>query len=160
LAEVFKRPELIGSNLRKNINDLIFSSQVSRDEKECFVGTGPFCAAETFEEDALVTSKADIFSLGCVVFEMLALQAPHVHLLGAGQGEEVPDEEDDDLDDKENDDAYEAYSDALGTRPDLPSTVKTLKGYESVLAVFYACTELRPEQRPSAQDILNSLKNA
>ena len=54
---------------------------IAADKTQEFVGTGPFTPKEAFLEDGVISSKADIFALGCVIFEMLALEAPHVNLL-------------------------------------------------------------------------------
>ena len=44
---------------------------------EDYVGTSSWSAPETFE-DGPVTAKADIFSLGLTIWEMLSLTVPHV----------------------------------------------------------------------------------
>lgn len=41
-----------------------------------YVGTGAWCAPETLL-DGPVTDKADIFSLGLLIWEMLTLKVPH-----------------------------------------------------------------------------------
>ena len=40
------------------------------------MGTEPWSASEVFDEDGVVTNKTDVFALGCVVYETLALEAP------------------------------------------------------------------------------------
>ena len=45
-------------------------------KNEEYVGTEPWSASEVFDEDGVVTNKTDVFALGCVVYEMLALEAP------------------------------------------------------------------------------------
>ena len=45
-------------------------------QNEEYVGTEPWSASEVLDEDGIVTNKTDVFALGCVVYEMLALEAP------------------------------------------------------------------------------------
>ena len=40
------------------------------------MGTEPWSASEVFDEHGVITNKTDVFALGCVVYEMLALEAP------------------------------------------------------------------------------------
>ena len=40
------------------------------------MGTEPWSAAEVFDENGIITNKTDVFALGCVIYEMLALEAP------------------------------------------------------------------------------------
>ena len=49
---------------------------LSSFQNEEYVGTEPWSASEVFDEDGVVTNKTDVFALGCVVYEMLALEAP------------------------------------------------------------------------------------
>ena len=124
---------------------------LSEDEKGEFVGTGPWTPSEALDEEGLdISHKSDIFSLGCLIYEMLALQAPHVDLLPTG-------EDDDDDDDDEYDD--EEYQEALGTRPKLPLGMDfDADEYKKIIAVFHACTEEDPKMRPSAETIIQAIK--
>ena len=45
-----------------------------------YVGTEPWSSKEILE-DGIITDKADIFSYGLVIWEMLALDAPHLSLI-------------------------------------------------------------------------------
>jgi serine/threonine protein kinase len=44
-----------------------------------YVGTAPWCAPEVLCDDGLtsVTAKADIFSFGLILWEMITLKIPH-----------------------------------------------------------------------------------
>ena len=50
--------------------------KLSSFQNEEYIGTEPWSASEVFDEDGVVTNKTDVFALGCVVYEMLALEAP------------------------------------------------------------------------------------
>ena len=116
------------------------------DPERKYVGTEAWCPMEVIRDQGPVTSKADIFAFGLMVFEMLALHSPHVDKLCC----------DDDSDDEENDESLdeEAFRAALGTRPPLPDTFDYDQTYRGVLEIFFAATEEDPEKRPSAREIL------
>ena len=50
------------------------------DPSEFYTGTQPWCSKEVLE-DGPITDKADIFAYGLLIWEMLALDIPHVKLL-------------------------------------------------------------------------------
>lgn len=120
------------------------------DPKVQYIGTEPWSAKEVIDEEE-ITDKADIFSLGCIIFEMLSLDTPHADKLPA-------------LDEAiENDESanYETsdYENAMGTRPNLPDYFEYDQTYEKILSIFYACTSEDPDQRPSAKKIVEILEN-
>ncbi len=66
--------------------------RVSGEDEESYVGTGPFTAPEALgggDGVTRITDRADVFSLGCVIYEMLAMEAPHVNLLHFDDGEDM-----------------------------------------------------------------------
>ena len=62
---------------------------VVSDPDRKYVGTEAWSPMEVIKDDAAITSKADIFAFGLLIYEMLALHSPHVDKL-------VIDDEDDD----------------------------------------------------------------
>lgn len=113
-----------------------------------YIGTEPWSALEAIQDDT-ITSKTDIFALGCVIFEMLALDTPH--------SDKLMDIDDDDDCDESYDDS--AYQESIGHRPNLPEHLDILDdSYEPVLSLFYACTMDDPDKRPSAKLILENIK--
>jgi len=115
--------------------------------KNQYIGTEPWSAKEVIEEETIST-KTDIYALGCTIFEMLSLETPHFNKMG-----DIDDDNDDSIDDTE-------YQNALGTRPDLPDYLDDFlqdDAYEKILGIYYACTSENPSNRPSASDILDIL---
>jgi len=108
-----------------------------------YVGTEAWSPLEVIR-DEVVTSKADIYAFGLVIYEMLALHSPHVDKLMVG------DEEDEDTSICE-----EEFRAALGTRPPLPDTVELDLSYRKVLDIFFSTTTEEPNLRPSAREILD-----
>uniref|UniRef100_A0A0K2TM57 Lymphokineactivated killer Tcelloriginated protein kinaselike [Ciona intestinalis] n=1 Tax=Lepeophtheirus salmonis TaxID=72036 RepID=A0A0K2TM57_LEPSM len=117
-------------------------------EGQQYVGTEAWNAMEVIEEETVITPKADIFSYGCLIYEMLTLRPPHIDKLVVSES----DDEDESIDDS-------AYIDCLGTRPELPKTLDFDDEYEFILSIFYACTEEIPEMRPSAETILKLIND-
>ena len=50
------------------------------NDDDYYTGTQPWCSKEVLE-DGPITDKADIFAYGLLIWEMLALDVPHVGLL-------------------------------------------------------------------------------
>jgi len=116
-----------------------------------YVGTQPWSAKEVIEEET-ITTKTDIFALGCVIFEMLSLDTPHA--------DKLPDL---DLSVEEDENAsYDTseYDEAMGTRPELPDylDIEGDEDYDEVLGIFYACTMEDPNKRPSARKLVEILE--
>jgi len=113
-----------------------------------YIGTEPWSAPEVVEGSE-ITTKTDIFALGCTIFEMLTLETPHFNKLDLEDSKDV-----------EDDEGMSAWDKAIGSRPDLPDYVEDYLAdpeYEKVFALFYACTAKDPVLRPSAKDILDIL---
>lgn len=122
--------------------------------EQFYIGTQAWSAPEvinmdeSFENDeVIITCKADMFSYGLTIWEMLSLCVPHADLL-----ESQEDEEDEDGYLSDSDDL--AYQEALGTRPPLPD-LPTDPDYSTAVAVFIATTEHDAEKRPLATEVIN-----
>ena len=88
-------------------------------------------------------------SLGCVIFEMLALDTPHADKLPPL---DASIEEDENASYNTTD-----YENSMGTRPNLPDYINFDESYENILGIFYACTDEDPDKRPSAKKLLEIL---
>lgn len=101
-----------------------------------FVGTESWCAPEILTYPQTITNKADIYSLGLVVWEMLALMPPTIDNLEDSNCEEN-----------------------LRQRPDLPEDVEIGEEYIKALQIFYCCTMTDYNDRPNAEDLLKIIEN-
>lgn len=115
-----------------------------------YIGTEAWTAPEVIsldvlDEEIVVTSKADIFSYGLTIWEMLSLNLPHYDLLDTDSTDSCSS-----FDEADND---ELYREALGSRPPLPD-LPTEPDYKNVVAVFIATTEEDPSKRPQAAELV------
>ncbi|XP_067930377.1 lymphokine-activated killer T-cell-originated protein kinase-like [Watersipora subatra] len=111
------------------------------DDSDEYVGTSAYTSSEVLS-GGLITDKADIYSLGCVIYEMLSLTMPHMPHM---------------LDDSELSFDESAFSEALGTVPALPdmSYDKLLHPY---IALMMICCREDAERRPAAREICETLQ--
>lgn len=124
------------------------------DPKAEYIGTEPWNAKEVLEGGE-ITDKADIYSYGLTLWEMMTLSMPHLEMLD--DKEEVEEEEDED-DSAEDSFDEDAYYERLGTRPLLDA--EALGGsYRRMVELFYLCTEQEPKNRPSAAQIVQALES-
>ena len=97
--------------------------------KNQYIGTEPWSAKEVIEEET-ITTKTDIYALGCTIYEMLSLETPHFNHMG--NLDETAGADDKTIDDSE-------YQNALGSRPDLPDYLDDFlqdDAYEKILGKF------------------------
>ncbi|XP_034666813.1 lymphokine-activated killer T-cell-originated protein kinase-like [Drosophila subobscura] len=123
-----------------------------------YEGSDLWSAPEVIQQSKILNSKADIFSFGLVIYETLALVPPHTLNM-------------DFADDKENQqtdgDLIEELSDftksnlilPCGTRPALPVAFQVSEELESIVALFFLCTNASMEDRPTARNILQSIED-
>jgi len=147
-----------------------------------YTGTNLWSAPEVFDSPSNeISYKADLFSFGLVLYECIALQAPHCdHLF-----EKEPDQSVEGLQPKalfnktidsnasENDEnqtpntgAYNELDESaptdplepyLGTRPLIPDQYDLPKDYNPVVEIFLICTKELAEDRPEASTLVTFL---
>eukprot|EP00112_Aurelia_sp_Birch-Aquarium-sp1_P017958 Seg422.3 transcript_id=Seg422.3/GoldUCD/mRNA.D3Y31 product="Lymphokine-activated killer T-cell-originated protein kinase" protein_id=Seg422.3/GoldUCD/D3Y31 len=123
------------------------------DPKGTYTGTMPWSSKEVLD-DGPITDKADIFSYGLLIWEMLALDVPHVNLIRG---------DDDDADssyastEQSFDEDEDAYMVALGTRPPLPNK-EFDPSFMAIIGVFACCTEADYKKRPSAEQVVKAFE--
>lgn len=116
-----------------------------------YVGTEPWNSSEVILGGE-ITDKADIFSYGLTLWEMMTLSMPHLEVLDDEEGRD--DKEDGDDSESFDEDAYYAR---LGTRPALDAEALG-PSYRSMVELFYLCTEEEAKKRPSAAQIVQALE--
>ncbi|BFF94875.1 lymphokine-activated killer T-cell-originated protein kinase-like [Drosophila madeirensis] len=123
-----------------------------------YEGTDLWSAPEVIQQSKILDSKADIFSFGLVIYETLALVPPHTLNMDFA----------DDKDNQQTDgDLMEELSDftksslllPYGTRPALPVAFQVSEEHESIVAMFFLCTNTSMEDRPTARNILQSIED-
>lgn len=120
------------------------------DPKAEYIGTEPWNSNEAMVGGE-ITDKADIFSYGLTLWEMMTLAMPHLETL---------DQDDDREDEGDSEESFDedAYYERLGTRPSLDA--EALGGaYRRMVELFYLCTEEDPKKRPSAAQIVQALES-
>ncbi|XP_069668789.1 lymphokine-activated killer T-cell-originated protein kinase isoform X2 [Periplaneta americana] len=121
-----------------------------------YVGTSCWLAPEALKNDGIipVTNKADIFSFGLVLWEMMTLKIPNFdHSLD----EDLSMLE---LSTTDADDEWLMHSETdlkYGTRPSLPEA-ELGDEYKPIIELFNLCTEEDINKRPSAEEIVEQLK--
>lgn len=137
-------------------------------------GTSVWCAPEAVIDDNAksISSKADIFSFGLVLYECIACIPPHTYMADADDDNDKADDDSDEADDN-NDESKESNEDEsfdsenadlpyfeslMGTRPPLPYVETLSNDYDTLIEIFYVCTNESPEDRPTAKCLASALK--
>ncbi|XP_018340193.1 PREDICTED: lymphokine-activated killer T-cell-originated protein kinase [Trachymyrmex septentrionalis] len=120
-----------------------------------YLGTTCWNPPEIISEDEPVTSAADIWTYGLVLWEMIALSAPHQQDFNENESSDscTTSKENNQLDESDvsiNENKY-------GTRPPLPA-IDFSEDYHNILEIFFVCTT-NYKLRPSAKALVKYYKN-
>ncbi|CAK1581453.1 unnamed protein product [Parnassius mnemosyne] len=115
--------------------------------KSVYYGTEAWSAPEVIH-GGTISSKTDIWPLGLVFWEMMALMPPHTQI-----DDDTLDESVDSMEDEDS--MMDYFSARYGTRPAIPSNICPVK-YEQPLALLCACTQTEPELRPLASSLASA----
>ncbi|KAF2881783.1 hypothetical protein ILUMI_24378 [Ignelater luminosus] len=122
-----------------------------------YIGTRLWMAPEILKYPQIITTKADIYSYGLVLWEMLALCPPCVDSYDESMCLTNDLEDLDDSITSESEETIEKMNKSgFGKRPELPAQDFD-DSYKYVLEIFHCCTEENPANRPSAQDLTISI---
>lgn len=121
------------------------------DPKAEYIGTEPWNSKEALTGGE-ITDKADIFSYGLTLWEMMTLAMPHLETL------DQDDDREDQGDSFEESFDEDSYYERLGTRPSLDAEALG-SSYRRMVELFYLCTEEDPKKRPSAAQIVQALES-
>lgn len=118
-----------------------------------FIGTPAWCAPEALDDCKVIDCKADMFSFGMVIYELLTGIPPHTaHLMGDHSFEDSFASSDD----KENT-TLDVEGTLYGTRPLFPDYFQIDEDYQVAFELFGVCSESDADERPSAKELLNVL---
>ncbi|XP_050437030.1 lymphokine-activated killer T-cell-originated protein kinase [Adelges cooleyi] len=111
--------------------------------RSSYIGTPCWSAPEVLKREecagAIITNKADIFSYGLVLWEMMALSVPNINTA---------------LDETYYTGISEDMDANLGQRPPLPKDLTSNPKYSRVIELFEMCTVQDHTKRPTAKQIL------
>lgn len=141
---------------------------------EPYIGTDLWSAPEVLvpDNEMHISCKADIFAFGMIIYECIALMPPHMaNMMGNETIITISDDTptktvekvvtfepgecitiSSDEEEQDEDKGFDIET-AIGTRPPLPQAVTLSDDYNTVIELFYLCTNANPEDRPSAKCI-------
>lgn len=158
----FAQAKLCDFGVSLPLNKLGFVDLVRKPDAR-YIGTTLWSAPEVLinNNEVNISSKADIFSFGLVIYECIALMPPHTWSMSGKEYDDDNGDEIIDLDGSERTDEDESLdSEALvGTRPPLPEAQELSDEYNVAVELFYVCTNEEPEDRPSAASLSELLNN-
>ncbi|XP_050310534.1 lymphokine-activated killer T-cell-originated protein kinase homolog [Anthonomus grandis grandis] len=115
-----------------------------------YVGTRPWSAPEVLGHPQDISVKADIYSYGLIIWEMIALCPPLIEDVM----EDISTCTELDLD--KLDDLMERMG--CRQRPPIPENVDLGENYNQVLEIYFCCTEEQKDKRPDATDLIGLLQ--
>jgi len=127
--------------------------EIDKTSGQNYVGTACWTAPEILNDDGPVTNKADIWSYGLVLWEMIALSPPHIHNKDEDKNINSSRNTDEELEDSFLQTLNDPNESKYGTRPPLPA-IKLGPEYGKLLELFYACTNTNYRMRPNAKGIV------
>ncbi|KAF7270247.1 hypothetical protein GWI33_016794 [Rhynchophorus ferrugineus] len=110
-----------------------------------YIGTQAWSAPEILKYPQDITTKADIYSYGLIIWEMIALCPP----ISENIAQKIQNYSG--MNQVEFDKILEEIS--VKTRPPLPEHINLGEDYKAILEVFFCCTEENKGSRPSAADL-------
>ncbi|XP_060527618.1 lymphokine-activated killer T-cell-originated protein kinase [Cylas formicarius] len=115
-----------------------------------YIGTTSWCAPEVLLYPQIITTKADIYSFGLVIWEMIALCPPIQNEL-ANNISQVS---------NSDSEIEEILDNSMHNRmrPAIPDNVVLGPEYSDILGVFYCCTDAQKELRPTAGNLVKILE--
>uniref|UniRef100_A0A336L5Z7 non-specific serine/threonine protein kinase n=1 Tax=Culicoides sonorensis TaxID=179676 RepID=A0A336L5Z7_CULSO len=126
-----------------------------------YIGTDLWSAPEVLKYDqSIVGAKSEMFSYGLIIYEMVALNPPHIggaNFDTTADNESVISIKDDsvisvkDSDDETEKTMEKSITALFGTRPPLPDFLFS-DDYNNILGLFFLCTNQEPDERPSAKE--------
>ncbi|XP_018562669.1 lymphokine-activated killer T-cell-originated protein kinase [Anoplophora glabripennis] len=122
-----------------------------------YVGTAAWSAPEILKYPQEITTKADVYALGLVIWEMIALAPPVDEEFVSSFNLSFDDSQ---VSINTIDNTLESSNvENLRSRPPLPN-IDLSTEYNTVLEIFYCCTDVERDQRPTAEDIMVILQEA
>jgi len=118
------------------IGDFDTAKNLTNAEPTTLIGTIHIIAPEILKQDKtsnVYTMKADIYSLGMNLYEMITLLPPHYE-------ERAP--------------IRISEKVAAGILPTFPSEIEADPEYQGLIGIFQQCARLNPEERPAANELL------
>ncbi|XP_066260841.1 lymphokine-activated killer T-cell-originated protein kinase [Euwallacea similis] len=110
-----------------------------------YEGTRSWCAPEILGYTQDITTKADIYSFGLILWEMIALCPPVSEELADNLSKCA------ELNRETLDDLLETMS--TRQRPAIPENVQLGEEYKLILEIYYCCTDEDKKNRPPALDL-------
>ncbi|KAJ8918609.1 hypothetical protein NQ315_013115, partial [Exocentrus adspersus] len=126
---------------------------LTRTGKEVeYVGTAAWFAPEVLLFPQVITTKADIYAFGLVIWEMIAL-VPPVDEQFVNSFNSTIDDSCISINSSLDNSQFDSSSvERVRNRPPLPD-IELSEDYNCVLEIFYCCTHVQKDERPTTKDL-------